>query len=117
MAKKRRLTRNQHRNSVKNKRNVKTGLRNRFKPRKRKSKYWNKYSPGNYTFDYTRYSLPSSMDGGVEGCKARVAEGMKCYCLEVCRCRNCDGCRTIAYPNLDECFPLCKTCDKHVPCR
>jgi len=117
MAKKHRLTRNQHRNRVKNKRNAKPGLRNRFKPRKRKSKYGREYFPTLILSRETNYSSPWSIDGGVEACKARVEEGMKCYCLEVCWCRECGGCRTSKTLPPDDCVPLCKTCSKHVPCR
>ena len=117
MAKKRRLTRNQHRCAVKNKRNAKPGLKHRFKPKTRSWKYWLRQPElwqGLNDFDW---SAPWRSEGGVEGCKARVASGMKCYCLEVCECRNCNTCPADAQGNPPECLPLCKTCDKHVPCR
>ena len=117
MAKKRRLTRNQHRNAVKNKRNAKPGLKHRFKPKRRSWKYWLRQPEVWEGLPDINWSAPWHSEGGVKGCKARVESGMKCYCLEVCKCRNCDGCRTIAYANLAGCYPLCKTCDKHVSCR
>ena len=86
---------------VKNKKNTK--YKHKLKPTK-------EHKP--IVFDWTRPS--GSAD--VEECKARVAAGeKKCYCVEVCHCRNCDGCSTLEYP--DDCYAPCRTCSNHKPCR
>ena len=41
--------------------------------------------------DYSRphFVNRDEIDTAIEECKARVANGEKCYCAEVCDCRSC----------------------------
>lgn len=61
-------------------------------------------------YSFSEYSFPFG-EGGVEACKARVANGLKCYCLEVCKCRNCGRLASCSsHPgDTDECTSKCKT--------
>ena len=52
----------------------------------------------------------------VESCKERVASGMKCYCLEHCACRECEGCLIYGITP-HACNLACKTCSNHKPCK
>ncbi len=62
------------------------------------------------------YTFPKGKDD-VEACKVRVANGMQCYCLEVCTCRKCKGCSKLT-ENPDGCLTncKCKTCSNCKPC-
>lgn len=85
---------------VKNKKNTK--YKHKLKPTK-------EYKP--IVLDWTRPSGSADVDA----CKERVANGMKCYCLDVCQCRNCDGCSVLEHPG--DCYAPCRTCSNHKPCR
>ena len=74
--------------------------------KKRKNKVRNKVKKEPYVPEYT---FPLDEDD-VEACKARVADGMKCYCLEQCGCRECNECE------VPTCLRGCKTCSNHKPC-
>jgi len=55
------------------------------------------------------FSFPKD-ENDVEACKTRVVDGMKCYCVEACGCRECNDCE------VPTCFSGCKTCSNHKPC-
>ena len=38
---------------------------------------------------YSRPSCLGDIEPAVKDCKARVASGKKCYCVDVCHCRQC----------------------------
>ena len=88
---------------------LRSGRPNTYKKYKHKLKTAPERKP--VVYDWT---LPEGSDG-VEACKARVANGMKCYCLEVCGCRNCDSCKTLNPP--PDCYAPCMSCSNHKPCR
>ena len=85
------------------------------KKKQREKKIINNTQKTTESEDVTKkYSIPKYTDG-LEACKARVIAGQKCFCRDVCHCRNCSGCVSFFDPQ-DNCVTLCRKCDMHIPC-
>lgn len=107
-----------HRQKVKGNRKgkIRSGRRNTYSKYKHKLKPTPKQNP--FVFDFNDDWTSPLQEGGVEACKVRVANGMKCYCLEKCGCRSCRrvaSCSSYT-GDTDDCITACKTCSNHKPC-
>lgn len=90
-------------------------IRNKVKHKRNTSKFKHKPKTVQRKEITLHYSAPKDMED-VEACQARVRAGQKCYCNDVCRCRNCDRC--VGYGHIpDDCNVLCRECNLHIPCK
>lgn len=63
-------------------------------------------------------SLLDSTDEEIEACKARAAEGARCWCAETCYCRKCPGTSecTLEEHQVESGCWACHKCSECKPC-
>ena len=74
---------------------------------------------GDAIVNISEFSSPlDNTDEEIEACKARVAEGARCWCAEKCRCRKCQStskCTLEAHQVEGGCW-ACYKCSECKPC-